>query len=125
MRRNITTCLWASGLTVSSLYGYYAIDHVREPLWFAVMAFAPGLPAFVATVVCCDTAHGFSPGGAVILFTMTTFVLWATVIYVITWFHSRIDPPLTQARVTGRSRFLRGVHREGNDGRINKENHCR
>ena len=93
MRRNITTCLWASGLTVSSLYGYHAIDHVREPIWLAVIAFAPGLPAFVATVVCCDTAHGFSPEGAVIVFTMTTFILWATVIYVIRWYHGRIDTP--------------------------------
>jgi hypothetical protein len=97
VRRHVRTLAWAGGLTALSIYGGYAIDHIREPLWLAEIAVAPALPGFVVLLLCCG-GGGFGSSFLVAL-RIATFAFWAIVIHLIQWFHysgsARRSHPLT------------------------------
>lgn len=85
MRRYVTTLLCAAALTGLSFWGYYVLEQSGEPHLLAEIAFAPAMPAFFATVVCCGSAHeGIAASPGVFVFT-ATFVLWTVVVHVMSW----------------------------------------
>jgi hypothetical protein len=88
VKRHITTLLCAVGLTVLAICGHYGLVHSAAPQWLAAIAFAPAMPAFFASWLFVGTAHeGIPPPPGLFVFT-ATFVLWATVIYLVRWFRS-------------------------------------
>ena len=85
MTRNVTTLLWAAGLTVLPICGNCAVVHFGAPQWLAEIAFVPAVPAFFASCLFAGTAHEGIPPEPGFFFFAATFGLWAVVIFVIRW----------------------------------------